>query len=350
MKEKTKFVAFSTQKGGAGKTTLTVLAASYLHYVKGFNVAVIDCDYPQHSIVEMRERDLKLALEDEHYKRLAYEQFTRLQKKAYPVVESNTKEALADADYLLPQGDFDYVFFDLPGTINNEDLIHSLAGMDYLVAPISADRVVMESTLNYAVVVKEHIMGREKSRMKGLYMLWNMVDGREKTELYQVYEAVMKELGLPVLKTFLPDTKRFRREQHASRRSVFRSTLFPADRSLIRGSNLDKLVDEMCIRDRIGTLPFVPYLGYIPHIVDEADPVLSLIHISLPYSSKANIQICILNISSCAKKISFAPVMFLIMIMAMDIYITLVLTIIIIFILHLFSPLTFFNYFHYLIF
>lgn len=97
MKEKTKFVAFSTQKGGAGKTTLTVLAASYLHYVKGFNVAVIDCDYPQHSIVEMRERDLKLALEDEHYKRLAYEQFTRLQKKAYPVVESNTKEALADA-------------------------------------------------------------------------------------------------------------------------------------------------------------------------------------------------------------------------------------------------------------
>ena len=226
MKEKTKFVAFSTQKGGAGKTTLTVLAASYLHYVKGFNVAVIDCDYPQHSIVEMRERDLKLALEDEHYKRLAYEQFTRLQKKAYPVVESNTKEALADADYLLPQGDFDYVFFDLPGTINNEDLIHSLAGMDYLVAPISADRVVMESTLNYAVVVKEHIMGREKSRMKGLYMLWNMVDGREKTELYQVYETVMKELDLPVLKTFLPDTKRFRREQNASRRSVFRSTLF----------------------------------------------------------------------------------------------------------------------------
>ena len=31
MKEKTKFVAFSTQKGGAGKTTLTVLAASYLY-------------------------------------------------------------------------------------------------------------------------------------------------------------------------------------------------------------------------------------------------------------------------------------------------------------------------------
>ena len=98
MKEKTKFVAFSTQKGGAGKTTLTVLAASYLHYVKGFNVAVIDCDYPQHSIVEMRERDLKLALEDEHYKKVSLRTIhPGFKKKAYPVVESNTKEALADA-------------------------------------------------------------------------------------------------------------------------------------------------------------------------------------------------------------------------------------------------------------
>ena len=38
------YLAFSTQKGGAGKTTLTVLVASYLHYVKGYDVAVIDCD------------------------------------------------------------------------------------------------------------------------------------------------------------------------------------------------------------------------------------------------------------------------------------------------------------------
>ena len=44
MKEAT-YVAISTQKGGAGKTTLTVLVASYLHYVKGYNVAVVDCDF-----------------------------------------------------------------------------------------------------------------------------------------------------------------------------------------------------------------------------------------------------------------------------------------------------------------
>ena len=55
-----KFVAFSTQKGGAGKTTLTVLVASYLYYVKGLKVLVVDCDYPQFSIEDMRQRDMDL--------------------------------------------------------------------------------------------------------------------------------------------------------------------------------------------------------------------------------------------------------------------------------------------------
>ncbi|MFV0266630.1 MAG: DUF3408 domain-containing protein [Draconibacterium sp.] len=237
-------MAFSTQKGGADKTTLTVLVASYLHYLRDYNVAVIDCNYPQRSIVEMRERDLKLALEDEHYKKMAYEQFTRINKKAYPVIESNTKEAIADAEYLIPQGDYDFIFFDLPGTMNNEHLIHSLAEMDYLIAPISADRVVLESTLNYLLVVKEHIMQPGKSNIKNLYLLWNMVDGREKSELYDVYETVIGELGFQLFRTFLPDTKRFRHEQSFNHQSLFRSTLFSPDKTLLKGSNLDVLTDE----------------------------------------------------------------------------------------------------------
>ena len=78
-------VAFSTQKGGAGKTTLTVLVASYLHYELGYDVAVVDCDYPQYSIADMRKRDLNQVEADEHYKSLAYNQFTRLNKRIQEV-------------------------------------------------------------------------------------------------------------------------------------------------------------------------------------------------------------------------------------------------------------------------
>ena len=143
MEKEPVYLAFSTQKGGAGKTTLTVLVASYLHYVKGYDVAVVDCDYPQHSIAGMRQRDLKLAMEDNHYKALAYEQFTRLGKKAYPVVESSTERAIDDAERITGQAAFDLVFFDLPGTVNNPSVIRALSNMDYIIAPISADRVVL---------------------------------------------------------------------------------------------------------------------------------------------------------------------------------------------------------------
>jgi cellulose biosynthesis protein BcsQ len=245
MKTNPVYVAFATQKGGAGKTTLTVLVASYLHYVKGYNVAVIDCDFPQHSIVGMRERDLSLATEDEHYKGMAYEQFTRLDKKAYPVIGSSPEEALADADYLVPQGDFDFIFFDLPGTVNNKGVLETLLNMDYIVAPIAADRVIMKSTLDYLVALREQIEAVGKTHIKGIHLLWNMVDGREKSELYEVYEAVIKELGFTTLQTFVPDSKRFRKEQNISHKALFRSTLFPADRSLVKGSNIDTLVEEL---------------------------------------------------------------------------------------------------------
>lgn len=246
MKKETKFVAFSTQKGGAGKTTLTVLVASYLHYVKGYNVAVIDCDFPQHSIFEMRERDFSMVEGDEYYKGMAYEQFTRMEgKKAYPVIESNTKEAIADAEHLIPQGDYDFIFFDLPGTLNNADLIPTLAKMDYIVAPIAADRLVLESTLDYIITVRDDIMGSGKASIKGIYLLWNLVDGREKSELYEIYEAVIRDLGFTTLKTFIPDSKRFRKEQSISHKALFRSTLFPMDKTLVKGSNIDALTDEL---------------------------------------------------------------------------------------------------------
>ena len=98
---KTKYVAFSTQKGGAGKTTLTVIVASYLHYVKGYNVAVIDCDFPQYSIHDMRKRDRAAIVEDEHYKVQAYEQIKRLNKSPYPVLCSRAEDAIKMENSLI---------------------------------------------------------------------------------------------------------------------------------------------------------------------------------------------------------------------------------------------------------
>ncbi|GHT57789.1 conjugal transfer protein TraA [Bacteroidia bacterium] len=245
MEKKNLCVAFSTQKGGAGKTTLTVLVASYLHYVKGYDVAVVDCDYPQYSIAEMRERDLKMATDNDYYKSLAYQQFTRLNKRIYPVVKSLPEKAAETAKALQEKGKYDIIFFDLPGTVNKEGVIYTLSIMDYIFAPISADHLVLKSTLRFASRLNDTLITTGKAKIKGLYLIWNQVDGREKSELYDVYEQIIAELGLLVLKTFIPNSLRFRRELLESHKALFRSTLFPVDKTLLKGSNVDELVEEV---------------------------------------------------------------------------------------------------------
>lgn len=243
--KKTTYVAFSTQKGGAGKTTLTVLVASYLHYVKGYKVAVVDCDYPQFSIDNMRKRDKKATIEDPFYTKLAYEQMKRLNEKPYPVVPTKASDAMETAERIkakLPE--LDFIFFDMPGTANNIDVINTVSKMDYIFTPIIADRVIMESSIVFAKSINDHFITMGKGNVKAINLVWNMVDRREKTELYKVYEDVCAELALPIMNTSLPDSKRFRKETATERKAVFRSTMFPADKSLVKGSNLDELVNE----------------------------------------------------------------------------------------------------------
>jgi len=239
------FIAFSTQKGGAGKTTLTVLAASYLHYVKGYNVAVVDCDYPQFSIADMRSRDVEQVMNDLHYKRMAHTLFTQIGKSAYPVVECSSVDAVVKAEELKNEEELDIIFFDLPGTMNVAGVIKTLAHMDYIFVPISADRVVLESTLQFATTLHDNLITTGKANIKGLWLIWNMVDGRERTELYHAYDGAIAELGLQVMQTVIPDSKRFRREMNAGHKPVFRSTLFPTDKTLLKGSNIEELVDEI---------------------------------------------------------------------------------------------------------
>ncbi len=180
------FMAYATQKGGVGKTTFTVLTASYLHYVKGFNVLVVDCDYPQHSIERMREREIETVSSDPQLKAFAWKQFSEIDKKAYTILKASAESAEEIVKEFLNETNeiIDVVLFDIPGTVNTSGMYKLLSILDVFLVPISADRVVLESSLNFAKAISEMI---KKIPKKKLYLFWNMVDKREKTELYDVY-------------------------------------------------------------------------------------------------------------------------------------------------------------------
>ena len=131
------FVAFATQKGGIGKSTVTALAASYLHNVKGYNVAVVDCDNPQHSIHGLREHETGLIDSSTYFKALACDHFRKIRKNAYTIIKSDAVNALDDAERMVAAEDVkpDVVFFDMPDTPEQRRDKDALADGLYLHTP-----------------------------------------------------------------------------------------------------------------------------------------------------------------------------------------------------------------------
>lgn len=243
--QKTLKISFSTQKGGVGKSTMTTLVASVLHYRLGYNVLVMDCDFPQHSLMHMRERDKAAIMQNEYHKKAAMKQFRAINKKAYPIISCKAENALEKASGYVQQIGIapDIVFFDLPGTANTKGVLTTLTEMDYIFSPITADRLVVESTLGFTKAFLG-LAAEAHRKQQALWLFWNQVDGREKTSLYDAYQGVMHELGLPVMKARIMDSKRFRKETDNAGAAIFRSSLLPAEPQLMKATRLDQFVEE----------------------------------------------------------------------------------------------------------
>jgi cellulose biosynthesis protein BcsQ len=178
----------------------------------------------------------------------ACEHFKKLGKKSFSVTRSNAVNALDDAETVLNETEvkLDFIFFDMPGTIKSEGVMKTLSQMDYIFVPVSADRFVVESAMSFMQLFHDNFLTQGWSVTKKLAFFWTMVDKRERTSLYDVYEGMFKSLDYSVLNTRLPDSKRFRRELSENRKAVFRSTIFPSDPNLLRGSGIKELSDEIC--------------------------------------------------------------------------------------------------------
>ena len=213
-------VAFSNQKGGVGKSTVTAVLASYFNYVRGLKVAVVDCDYPQFSLEKLRGRDLKNLEKSEYHQRLFCRQFEDGSRKAYPIVTS-TPESAAEIPGKL-EGDYDLIFFDLPGTVNSRGVFESVMNMDFIFTPIVKDRMVMQSSLSFVSTVQDFIGQHPEAPLKDIRLF-----------------------GLKVFETVLPDLERFNKEMTPSSRQHFRCTLLPPSESLLKDSRLEAFAQEM---------------------------------------------------------------------------------------------------------
>ena len=80
--------------------------------------------------------------------------------------------------------------------------------------------------------------------IKTINLFWNQVDGRESTPLYEVYNSLIRQLGLSLMQSQIKSSTRFRKESEVNSKTVFRSTLLPPDERLMKTCQLNLFMNE----------------------------------------------------------------------------------------------------------
>ena len=157
-------IAFASQKGGVGKTTLCVTFANYL-VTKGVRVMVIDCDF-QRSITKCRKADIK-KYGEEH---MPYDVLS---------CEAGDKGKMtALMEKLHNDPSIDVFLMDSPGSLSAEGLIPMFVNSDILVVPFHYDLVTVPSTASFLMFIDRLRKAVGESMKASLFIVPNLHDGR----------------------------------------------------------------------------------------------------------------------------------------------------------------------------
>lgn len=246
------FVAFATQKGGAGKSTLTALVASYLYYVQNLEVVAVDCDSTQHTLDVYRKHDLMVTEQNPALRRTMHRFYSEFKKEPYEILLTSPSDAVAVAErfcnerVFLGEEEPKVVFFDITGTMNVPEIIKLIASMDYIFVPITTETGDMASSIAFASNVYNSMVTTCDTCIKEIHLVWNKVNSREKSNLCNVIDNYISTLGISSLNTALVKSTRFEKDgKEAGGNGIFRSTMLPPDKKFLPGSNLEELVNEI---------------------------------------------------------------------------------------------------------
>jgi chromosome partitioning protein len=186
-------IIIGNQKGGAGKSTLTLLFANYLTLARQRPVTVIDMDYQQ-SLAQKFERAKVLEnIEPYAVVALALDQFPKKKKE------------LKDNPQVL-------FLIDLPGKLDDDGLIDVFRAADLAICPFSYDEFSFESTVFFSLVLKNvkpaltivHVPNRVKANVK--YDIQADVN-EQLSNLGEVTQAIPDRIDFQRANTFqTPDT------------------------------------------------------------------------------------------------------------------------------------------------
>ncbi|WP_316786585.1 ParA family protein [Pedobacter frigiditerrae] len=164
-------ILIGNQKGGAGKSTLTLLFANYLTQIKKRKVTVLDMDYQQ-----------SLASKAEKAKILENEPL-------YEVVPADLKH-FPSLHSALSNRSGELILIDLPGKMDDDGLLPLFAAADLVLCPFSYDEFSVDSTVLFAMVL------RKINNKAPFIFIPNRIKNTVKYETRAEIENVMQRFGV----------------------------------------------------------------------------------------------------------------------------------------------------------
>jgi chromosome partitioning protein len=177
-------IIIGNQKGGAGKSTLTLLLANFLTQVKNCRITVVDMDYQQ-SISQKYDK-AKLLENDEPY------EVVEASLESYPVLRR-----------ILGNNPKEIVLIDLPGKLDDDGLIPVFNSADLVICPFAYEESTFESTVLFTVVLKKI------NPKMAMVFVPNRVKANAKFEIMQEVNEQLSKFGQ--ITGILPDRIDFQR-------------------------------------------------------------------------------------------------------------------------------------------
>ena len=239
------YLAIASPKGGVGKTSLTVLAASILQYHRGCDVAVVDCNHPVYTIARLRQQESE---------ELNHQSLMRLKHRTpctpYPIICAPVRKALRRVEQHCVDSHPRCILFDLPPLMRTEGTVELLSTMDAVLFPVTGSPMDMEAVRRFIDILGEQILTMGKGNIRELYLLRNMIEAWEREDADERCRTLADETGALLMQTSLSHSRLYRPLLSERRRGV--CTLFPPHGGKLGqlckhlGDELHEILQRLC--------------------------------------------------------------------------------------------------------
>lgn len=201
-----KKISISTQKGGVGKTTISIILANRLCFQLGLSVLLVDCDPPQSSIITNKntEQNLLEIIKQKKKNNELLEGFEKTWAREFEKTVSehiNHKIDVISIDDPLINWDFkkidrlatnyDIAIYDFPGTLEDTKFLHEMIKFDLIFVPVEPDcKAGAKSTATAAglYILKQKFKNLPEMNLQDVCLFFNKVNPRSKQHLYNMLQ------------------------------------------------------------------------------------------------------------------------------------------------------------------